>query len=46
MQAALWCSFGHRILEGECMGMECPFCKVRKADEVAMMMSMNKGAVQ
>ena len=30
---------GYRMVEEECLGMECPCCKVRKAEDIARMMS-------
>ena len=30
---------GSRIVESECMGMKCPACKVRKAEEIADLMA-------
>ena len=38
-QTAFWCAFPHRIIEEECMGMKCPHCKVRKAEDIARIMS-------
>lgn len=30
---------GYRMVEEECEGMKCPCCKVRKAEDIARMMS-------
>ena len=32
-ELAFWCVFAHRILMSECMGMDCPRCKLVDHDE-------------
>lgn len=39
MYLALTAYRGYRMVEEECLGMECPCCKVRKAEDIARMMS-------
>jgi len=41
-ELAFWCVFNHRILKSECMGLECPHCKLVGHDEYIRRL---KGAV-
>lgn len=32
-ETAYWCVFGHRLIESECLGMRCPYCKPHHTQE-------------